>query len=60
MRVSDPRKLFDHQALRLEDFVLMPDGRMMAIQRGEGEDPGNEIKVVQNWFEELKRRVPTQ
>jgi len=60
VRLSDPRRLFDYQKLRLEDFTLLPDGRMLAIQRAEGEDPGNEIRVVQHWSEALKRRVPIQ
>jgi hypothetical protein len=38
-------------------WQFMPDGRWIAIFRGEEEVETGEIRVVLNWFEELKRSV---
>ena len=40
-------------------FDLAPDGKTLAISRRPLEDIATEIHVVLNWFEELKRLVPT-
>ena len=39
----------------------MPDGRILGLiaPRQAGDTPQEEIRIVLNWFEELKRRVPT-
>jgi hypothetical protein len=43
---------------------LLPDGRILGVspndQEQGGGTPGTAIHVVLNWFEELKRLVPTQ
>jgi Tol biopolymer transport system component len=41
-------------------YDVTPDGRFIMIQRGQSEAPPAQISLVQNWFEELKRRVPTR
>jgi hypothetical protein len=39
---------------------VSPDGRrFIVIEAGETESPARQINVVLNWFEELKRLVPT-
>jgi serine/threonine-protein kinase len=43
----------------LTNFDISPDGRTLAVQRVPIEKAAREINVVQNWFEELKRLVPT-
>ena len=40
-------------------YDISPDGQHFVMIRGEGETGPTEFKVVQNWFEELKRLVPT-
>jgi hypothetical protein len=35
----------------------MPDGRLLAIQRGEGEDDITVFNVVLNWLDELRARA---
>ena len=35
------------------------DGRFLMIKRAKPDSSGPSLVVVQNWFEELKRRVPT-
>jgi len=40
-------------------YDVGPDGRFLMIQRGEQEPGQAQIHVVINWFEELKRLVPT-
>ena len=37
---------------------VAPDGRFLVIKQG-GDSAPQSLVVVQNWFEELKRRVPT-
>lgn len=37
-----------------------PMGEFLATIPVEPEQPATQINVVLNWFEELKRRVPTQ
>jgi serine/threonine-protein kinase len=44
----------------LSGFDVSPDGRTFAIQRVPVEKGVKEIRVVVNWFEELKRLVPTR
>ena len=44
-------------------YDIAPDGRFLIIPSGQAEVAGStapEIVVVQNWFEELKRLVPTK
>ena len=42
------------------DYDAMPDGqRFLMVKRGEESLP-NQINVVLNWSEELKRLVPTE
>ncbi|HEX2344785.1 MAG TPA: protein kinase [Vicinamibacterales bacterium] len=44
-------------------YDIAPDGRFLIIPTGQAEVAGSmapEIVVVQNWFEELKRLVPTK
>jgi len=41
-------------------YDISPDGqRFFMIKEGEGSGPQAQINVVLNWFEELKRLVPT-
>ena len=40
-------------------YDISPDGQHFVMIRGEGEAEPTEFKVVQNWFQELKRLVPT-
>jgi serine/threonine protein kinase len=40
------------------NYDVAPDGRFIMIQLGQSEAPATHIALVQNWFEELKRRVP--
>ena len=42
---------------------ILPDGRFVGlINAGAGDDPtgGTELRVVLDWFEELRQRVPTE
>ena len=57
---GSPRKL-DMQAYRGASFDVLPDGRGFGvIDTGRASPTTPEIKVVVNWFEELKERVPTR
>ncbi|HET9362590.1 MAG TPA: protein kinase, partial [Vicinamibacterales bacterium] len=44
----------------LSSFDVSPDGRMFAIERVPIEKAATEIRVVVNWFEELRRLVPAR
>jgi len=53
-----PRVLFD--APYVEGFYdVAPDGRFIMIDHKQSEPPASQITLITNWFEELKRRVPT-
>ncbi len=40
------------------NYDISPDGQRFLMIKGDEGQPG-QINVVQNWFEELKRLVPT-
>jgi serine/threonine-protein kinase len=59
-----PRLLFEISASFLANpqgaFDVTPDGqRFLMVRLSEQELPATQLTVVQNWFEELKRLVPT-
>ena len=42
-------------------YDITPDGRHLLVQVPDRTDPrSREVDVVLHWFEELKRRVPTE
>ena len=46
-------------AMAFANYDVFPDGREFIMVRTEGEAEPTEVRVVVNWFEELKRLVPT-
>ena len=65
-RAGTPTLLFEgqywHQERMLRaDYDTTPDGqRFLMIKEGERQEAARQINVVLNWFEELKRLVPTK
>ena len=62
--VGKPQMLFEGQYLPTEatfpNYDVSPDGqRFLMLKRVEQEAAPTQIVVVQNWFEELKQKVPT-
>jgi Tol biopolymer transport system component len=55
-----PHPLFTRSNLDHWTFDVASDGRFIMIETGDRETSSNSITLVQNWFEELKRRVPTR
>jgi Tol biopolymer transport system component len=63
-----PRELFDFSMLPIvgssRPYDIGPDGQFVIIGSGEGGASGGQatqqIMLVQNWFEELKSKVPTK
>ena len=49
---------YSHDPDILRSYDVGPDGRLLMIRPAESQAP-SQINVVQNWFEELKRLVPT-
>ncbi len=61
---SPPQLLFEGNyewARYQQSYDVMPDGRFVVVKTvgREGEEDPTKINVVLNWFEELKRLVPT-
>jgi eukaryotic-like serine/threonine-protein kinase len=59
-----PRMLFEGSylptAATIQNYDVSPDGqRFLMLKGGEREAEPTQINVVLNWFEELKRRVPS-
>ena len=49
----------DRRSASPRSFDMLPDGRLIGmVGRGEVDDTNRELRVVLNWFEELKQRVP--
>ncbi len=68
LRVSPPEELweeryFDQPVGRgVRQYHVAPDGRFLMIRQGAATDDATaspELILVLNWFEELKRLVPT-
>ena len=62
---GSPRVLFEvplaSYGNNLMSYDVAPDGqRFLAIRDVNPDPPANQITVVLNWFEELKRLVPTK
>ena len=61
-RAGTPRLLFEGSYLRGgvagAFYDATPDGQRFLMTQA-GEERGSQINVVLNWFEELKRLVPT-
>ncbi len=61
---GSPKALFEGQFLTIGDgntmYDVVPDGqRFVMIKDSEERQEAAQINVIQNWFEELKRLVPT-
>jgi Tol biopolymer transport system component len=59
LAASAPVIAYDLKKLRVDqgEWDIMPDGRLFAIQRGEGEDDIAIFNVVLNWLDELHARM---
>jgi serine/threonine-protein kinase len=63
--VSPPRKVFEGPYATLtrasgRTYDVSPDGRRFLVVKPPANQPKSQIVVVQNWFEELRRLVPTK
>ena len=60
LRVGTPRELFRTPFAVAPIFDVSPDGqRFLFIQTGDRQADGGRLNIVLNWFEELRRLVPT-
>jgi Tol biopolymer transport system component len=62
---SQPRKLFDMKAAagrtsNESSYGISPDGRRFLIVQPDARAVPTELRVVENWFEELKGKVPVR
>jgi serine/threonine-protein kinase len=62
LTASAPVVAYDLKKLRVSELEwdIMPDGRLLAIQKGEGEDDITDFNVVLNWSDELRTRMTTR
>jgi serine/threonine-protein kinase len=64
-RAGQPRALFELRNVPTfgpfnSMWDVAPDGkRFLVIKTPEGQTAGTKLQVVENWFEELRRRIPT-
>ena len=63
--VITPRVFVERGPSIERPYDVMPDGRFLAVvpagqSTASGAPAAPQIQVVLNWFEELKRRVPTK
>ncbi len=68
VRTGAPRELFDGDYVAaagagVREYHVGPDGRFLMQRRGDQQDSDEpiltQVVLVQNWFEELKRLMPT-
>ena len=61
LSVSAPVLAYDLKTLRVNprEWDVMPDGRLLAIQKGEGEGDITDFNVVLHWSDELRARMST-
>jgi serine/threonine-protein kinase len=59
LTASVPILAYDLKKLRVNptEWDVMPDGRLLAIQKGEGEGDITDFNVVLNWTDDLRARV---
>ena len=59
LTASAPVAAYDLKKLHVNsgDWDIMPDGRLIAVQKGEGEDDITSFDVVLNWIDELRARM---
>jgi Tol biopolymer transport system component len=57
---SAPTRAYDLRTLRIgtSQWSVLPDGRLLAIRKGEDEDDVRVLNVVINWSEQLRRLLP--
>jgi Tol biopolymer transport system component len=62
LRAGRPRQLLEwpHEAVAFRNFDIAPDGRSFVMVRTDEGVTRDQLRVVLNWSEELKRRVPTR
>ncbi|HEY3217442.1 MAG TPA: protein kinase [Candidatus Eisenbacteria bacterium] len=59
LAVGEPSVSLDWQKLRISNADMLPDGRFLAVIKGEDEkDEMASVNLVLNWTDELIRRVP--
>ena len=60
-RPQPPEVLFEESYLRQNrpSYDVAADGRFLMIKGFDSDSDLNQIHVILNWFEELKRLVPT-
>ena len=59
-RLAPPKRLFQYAfgaGLNGRKYAVRPDGRFVTVAHGNTE-PIREIRLILNWFEDLKARVP--
>ncbi len=72
LTAGSPKELFEHVANRyvsavpVRSYDVAPDGRFLLLKKGDDVETAateqhfpTRIRIVQNWFEELKRLAPT-
>ena len=59
LRASVPTLAHDLNALRLETnaWDIMPDGRLLALQLGVGEEQVQSVNIILNWLASARRKL---
>lgn len=50
---------YDLKKVRAFTWDILPDGRLLIIRRGDGEDDLTQYNIVLNWFAELREKTAT-
>lgn len=55
-----PRVLFEGSFVERSGYDVAPDGRFIMVEADPSDAAPPQITLIQNWFEELRRRVPAK
>jgi protein kinase-like protein/WD40 repeat protein len=62
LKVGRPRALFEGPFRRARNsewsFAPLPDGQHFVVVKADSQEPVREIRLLLNWFDDLKQRVP--
>jgi hypothetical protein len=63
LKAGLPTPAYDLRGLRVASDVgsqwdILPDGRLITIQKGDGEQDVSSFSVVLDWVDEVRKRLP--
>ena len=58
LKASTPVLAYDLEALKINNWTILPNGRLVGTQRGAGEEPPTSYGIVLNWLDSVRAKLP--